>query len=55
MVMAELISHRVPSRVGMGSLAIVKHEVWVKPEQAVVLLMGRAGMVSLAGVKRQAF
>lgn len=47
MVMAELISHWMASRVGMGFPAIVKHEFWVRPEQVMVLLMGRAGMVSV--------
>lgn len=53
MVMAELISHWEGSRVGMGFFAIVKHEVTVIPERAMVLLVGRAGVVSSAGVKRQ--
>lgn len=47
MVMAELISRWMASRVGMGFFAIVKHEFWVRPEQVTVLLMGGAGMVSV--------
>lgn len=53
MVMAELISHWMANRVGMGFAVIVKHEVWVRPERAMVPLMGTAGVVSSAGVKRQ--
>lgn len=37
MVMAELISHWEASRVGMGFLAIVKHEVRLRPERTTVL------------------
>lgn len=53
MVVAELISHWMANRVGMGFFALVKHEVWVRPERAAVPLMGRAGVVSSARVKRQ--
>lgn len=53
MVMAELTSHWMANRVGMGFFAIAKREVWVRPERAVVLLMGRAGVVPSAGAKRR--
>lgn len=52
MVMAELTSHWMANRVGMGFLQL-QSEVWVRPERAVVLLMGRAGVVPSAGAKRR--